>query len=344
MIFFGHAAKLLGQRTGRIAPRALAALSVPGALSVIAASGVQAQNAPPATPPPTAGVTTQPAAPAASAAPAWEKLKAAHAYSLKAPLAVREEPREDAEYKDYKLWHVSFPNLKGQAVPGLFLRPKAEGVYPCVLILHGMTSDKETFVRYFGRPLAERGIASLAIDADLHGERRDKNAPASFDPLTLGQILRGGVVDNRLALDYLKTRADVDGKRIGLFGYSMGAMMGAVVSGVDERLAAAVLCVGGDPVRRYAGMVPGAMRSEVEAISPSNYIGHISPRPVFLINGTRDTIMPEADARLLQNAAREPKRILWADAGHILPEEAVAPGLDWLRDKLAAAPVKLIKP
>lgn len=329
MIHSRHNATLFQQKTGRAA---IGTLALAGALSALAAPYARVQAAPPAT---VAAPTTLPAA------PAWDKLKAMHAYKLTAPLAVKEEAREDA---DLKLSHISFSNGKGQTVPGLFMRPKAEGVYPCVLILHGMTSDKDTFMKFFGRPLAALGVASLAIDADMHGERRTKDTPATFSPLILGQIMRAGIVENRMALDYLQTRRDVDSKRIGLFGYSMGAIMGSIVSGVDERIAATVLCVGGDPIRRYAAMLPAAMRGEVEAVSPSNYIGHISPRPVFLINGTHDTTISKADALLLQNAAREPKKILWAEAGHILPSNVAEQGVNWLRDKLMPAAAAGVAP
>ena len=310
-------------------------LAVASALSAFVVPHSRAQAAPPAAPPATVP-TLAPAAAPLPAAPAWDKLKAMHAYKLNAPLVVKEEARADA---DFKVSHISFSNVKGQTVPGLFMRPKAEGVYPCVLILHGLTSDKDTFINIFGRPLAALGIASLAIDADMHGERAQKNAPplARGNLVLLGQIMRGGIADNRLALDYLQTRRDVDSKRIGLFGYSMGSIMGAIVSGVDERIAATVLCVGGDPIRRYAAMLPQSMRGDVEAVSPSNYIGHISPRPVFMINGTNDTTISEADALLMQNAAREPKKILWAEAGHILPPSVAAQGVNWIRDKLLPA-------
>ncbi len=322
MVRSRHNVTTFHKKTGSAA---IGTLALAGAWSALAAPYAWAQAAPPA---PATAAAPMPAA------PSWDKLKAMHAYKLTTPLAVKEEARDDT---DVKLSHISFSNTKGQRVPGLFMRPKAEGVYPCVLILHGMTSDKDTFMKFFGRPLAAMGVASLAIDADMHGERRTKDTPATFNPILLGQIMRAGIVENRMALDYLQTRRDVDARRIGLFGYSMGAIMGATVSGVDERIAATVLCVGGDPIRRYVTMLPPAMRGEVEAVSPSNYIGHISPRPVFLINGTNDTVISEADARLLQNAAREPKKILWAEAGHILPPNVAEQGVNWIRDKLIPA-------
>ena len=45
--------------------------------------------------------------------------------------------------------------------------------------------------------------------------------------------------------------------------------------------------------------------------------------------------MPEERALQMFEAAREPKPILWYDAGHGLNEQAVADRLAWLRKQLA---------
>lgn len=268
---------------------------------------------------------------AGAQSPSWEKLKAAYNYDSRATLTVKEEPKQDSEYL---LVHLSFPNAKGQTVPGLFLRPKAEGVYPCIVLLHGLTSNKETMSDRFGRVLAAKGIASLALDADLHGERKPKDSAERPGIAAFGQIVRGGIVDYRMAMDYLKTRKDVDSGRIGLLGYSMGAMMGAILSGVDDRIKASVLCVGGDVVRGRLASLPEGLRDQAEFVAPSNYVGHISPRLLFMINGRQDTTVREEAAKALHDAAKEPKEILWADAGHMLPPQIAGKGVDWLADKL----------
>ncbi len=262
--------------------------------------------------------------------PDWSKLQAAYAYEKK-PVPVKEEPKEDA---DYQLAHISFTNSKGQTVPGLFLRPKADGVYPCVLLLHGLGSNKETMTNRFGRALAAKGIASLALDADLHGERKPADGASPRDAMAFGNVMRGGIVDYRMALDYLKTLKDLDSARIGLLGYSMGAFMGSILSGVDDRVKSTMLCVGGDPIKAMISSLPEGIRDAAQSLCPSNYIGHISPRPVFMINGKQDTTVREDAAKLLQDAAKQPKEILWADAGHILPPEIAGKGVDWLVDKL----------
>ena len=262
-------------------------------------------------------------------APLWEKLSAAYKYEGKA-LTVKEETKEDSAHF---LQRISFTNANGESVPGLFRRPKADGIYPCALLLHGLTSKKEDMSSMFGRALAEKGVASLALDAPNHGERNGAR-PANHDPAWFFNVMRGGILDYRLALDYLKTRKDVDSARVGLVGYSMGAMMGSILSGVDDRVKATVLCVGGDVTKAFASQIPPALREAADSVAPANFVGHISPRPVLMINGRQDNIVNEAAAKTLHNAARDPKEIIWADANHFLPPAITVKGVDWLVVKL----------
>jgi len=114
--------------------------------------------------------------------------------------------------------------------------------------------------------------------------------------------------------------------------------MGAILAGVDQRIKATVLEVGGDPIRPLIAAMPAPQREQAEAISPSNYVGHISPRALLLINALDDQIMSADSARRLQDAAREPKQIIWAPGGHILAAPDAMRGVLWLSQQLKAAP------
>jgi fermentation-respiration switch protein FrsA (DUF1100 family) len=56
---------------------------------------------------------------------------------------------------------------------------------------------------------------------------------------------------------------------------------------------------------------------DLPAMRPIDGIAAVSPRPLLLISGTRDTVVPAWMVRRLYDAAREPKE-LWIvpDAGH----------------------------
>lgn len=264
-------------------------------------------------------------------AAAWERRKAAYAYAADRPPAVTEERRPDPEHP---LSRLLFTRPNGHSFAGLLIRPAAGGPFPCALLLHALSSDKEAMIEWFGRPLAARGVAALALDAHLHGERKPPTA-APLAPLEYLDLARESVVEYRQALDHLVTRLEIDPERIGLLGYSLGAMMGAILAGVDERVKAAVLMVGGDMVRTRLPPLPAFLQERVDVVSPANFVAHISPRPVLFLNGTGDSTVPRDAATALHEAAREPKEIRWVDAGHHLPPEAAAEGVEWLIARLA---------
>ena len=139
-----------------------------------------------------------------------------------------------------------------------------------------------------------------------------------------------GILDYRQVIGYLAIRPDVDSKRLGLIGNSMGAMMGAILTGVDDRIKYAALSVGGDPIRLRIAAMPPEQRNVAESISPSNYIGHIAPRPTYLINALQDETMNEAASKLLLSAAKEPKTIVWVKSGHVLPPDERQKPVAWL--------------
>jgi fermentation-respiration switch protein FrsA (DUF1100 family) len=239
------------------------------------------------------------------------------------------------ESSDALVQHIAFKGSAGDTVPGLFARPKADGVYPVVLLLHGLTSDKEAMMHYFSAPLVQLGYAVLALDAPLHGERQavgqDPSAPANFP-----HVVHNGVLDYQIALNYLQKRKDVNGKRIALLGYSMGSMMGAILGGIDERVGAFALCVGGDPILPLVNTVPDGVRPFLLSVSPSLYIGHIAPRPILMLNGTADTEMSREASDRLYAAAGQPKKQIWYQSGHVLPTEAGQKAVSWLKDQIDA--------
>ena len=107
-----------------------------------------------------------------AATPPWEKLKAAYDYDSSTAPDVKEEPVAN---DNMMVVHITFTGPDGKAVSGTFMRPKADGVYPCALVMHGLTNNKETSIKLFGSRLVAKGIAILALDAPGHGHNQPPN-------------------------------------------------------------------------------------------------------------------------------------------------------------------------
>ncbi|HYS94258.1 MAG TPA: alpha/beta hydrolase, partial [Candidatus Acidoferrales bacterium] len=56
-------------------------------------------------------------------------------------------------------------------------------------------------------------------------------------------------------------------------------------------------------------------------LEPTRYIARIAPRPLLMVNGARDSLIPRANVDALYEAARQPKDILWVRSEHVQPDE-----------------------
>ena len=217
-----------------------------------------------------------------------------------------------------------------EQVPAVLLLPAAPAPAPAAVLLHGYSSRKEQMAEDVGQALLRRGLASLAIDLPLHGERAgDVDFRSVRNPLALAQAWRRAGADARLAFGYLAARAEVDAGRLALVGYSMGSFLGVTVAADAPAVRALVLAAGGDlptgtPFER---LVRGAA-------DPLKAVRRFDGRPLLMVHGRRDgTVRPEQAQRLF-DAAIEPKELRWYDAGHYLPAYAVDEAATWLAERL----------
>ena len=213
----------------------------------------------------------------------------------------------------------------GERVPGVLLRPSTPARAPGVLLLHGLSSTKERMADSIGAALAGRGLASLAIDLPLHGSRNgDVRSLAALHPFAIIANWRLAVTDAIAALDFLADHRSIDGSRLALVGYSLGAFLSVQLASEDSRIEGVVLAAGGD--------LPDALPAEtmVRAIAdPLKSIRRMN-KPVMMINGQFDGTVTPSQARRLHEAAREPKTIRWYRGGHWPPQSELEAAADWI--------------
>ncbi len=282
----------------------------------------------------TAAKTTKKVVRSVAATPSWAKLKAAYDYDNNAAADIKETPQDS---DSAVVVNLTFTGPNGKPVNGIFMRPKAEGVYPCALVLHGLTNNKEIAIKLYGQMLLAKGVAILALDAPQHGKEQSPNKKYWSDQVYTAAVHQGDR-NYRRALDYLTARPDVDKERIGAIGYSMGAIMSSILGSVDPRVKALSLCVGGDP---FLAVARTRQREEDYDVCPSLFLGHFAPRPVILFNGKTDPVIVPPAAILLQNSAQSPKQVVWYGGTHDVPTSIRQKATDWLASKLGAtAPAK----
>ena len=123
--------------------------------------------------------------------------------------------------------------------------------------------------------------------------------------------------DFRRSIDYLVSRPDVDGDRLGVFGISRGASLLPVLAVGEQRLKAAALVSVGLPFDR-------ALLPEDD---PFNFV----PRflvPTLMVNGRSDFVIPlESSQRpmfRLLGASGKDKRLVLLEGGHAPPDFPIA--------------------
>lgn len=130
--------------------------------------------------------------------------------------------------------------------------------------------------------------------------------------------------DAEAALSYALER--LPGARLGLVGYSMGASVAILLAAREPRVAAVVadspftgvaevVAHGAAQKRLPAGLVVPLADALTRwrygyrfgAVRPIDAVAAISPRPLLLIHGSADSLIPVSHAHALYAAAREPK-------------------------------------
>ena len=160
-----------------------------------------------------------------------------------------------------------------------------------LLATHGLARSKDDAGRW-ARIVGSRGIAVFAIDMPCHGERATEDADWHvFRDQWLGPIcMRRTVVDNLRALDYLRTRQDLDVRAIPLLGASMGANLGGHCGGPGHRSRRRLLHLGERQVgartrhlpapERPAQGAPGCDELPAVNLAPAG-----DPRELFVYRG-----------------------------------------------------------
>jgi len=154
-------------------------------------------------------------------------------------------------------------------------------------------------------------------------------------------------------LDLLLSRPDIDPKRIGYIGLSFGAWMGAVLSGIENRVKTYILIAGipsmtdflrlnnhPNIVQIRKSLTPEQLENYLQVTAPLdaiNFIGRASPASLFFQFAREDEAISESRALQYSQAASEPKLVRWYDAQHhniFVNKAAVYDRVEWLRKEI----------
>lgn len=216
-------------------------------------------------------------------------------------------------------------DLARARVPAIFLLPQSTQPVPAVLLLHGFSSSKERLASTMGRALGARGIASLAIDLPLHGDRDDALIDrARANPLALVKEWNKALGEAKGSIAWLASQKEINARCVSIAGYSLGSYIAIQTAASESRISSVILAAGGDlPDTPWTNMV--RMMS-----NPLKSAAALKGKPLLMLNGKFDRTIKPAQAERLFEAAAEPKEMRWYPAGHVLPQEAADDAASWL--------------
>lgn len=204
---------------------------------------------------------------------------------------------------------VEFDGGDGAVLRG-WGRPSKNGAG--VVFVHGTEANRCTFAHEVVR-LSEAGFGVLSFDLPGHGE--------STGQVNWGESERRAV---RRGVEWMAGHGQAS--KVGVLGFSYGGYIATQVAVTDKSIDALVLSgtpsdveqltrfQSGGKLRTWATLLADKVLYEPDVRKAVTLISEISPRPVLIIHGSDDQVVPASMAQSLYDAAREPRE-LWVVQG-----------------------------
>ncbi|QSQ21305.1 alpha/beta fold hydrolase [Pyxidicoccus parkwayensis] len=201
------------------------------------------------------------------------------------------KPADFADAQDVKLVTADGLVLRGWYVPS---RNRA-----AVVMAHGLSQTRADLLPE-ARILKDAGYGVLLFDLRAHGESEGATS-------TWGDKER---MDVRAALDFVRARPDVDPRKVGALGFSIGSAAVAEVAAKDSGVRAVVLLspfntlwlAAAYDFRRFGfvsqsgALMPFWRRGiAIDEVRTIDAVEHIRPRPLLIVMGTGESGQPLAD-------------------------------------------------
>ena len=216
------------------------------------------------------------------------------------------------DHKDFTVENLHFQSRSGLYVTGNFYLPKKRTKkLPTILYVCGHGRVKKNGISYGNKANYQHHGAWFA---------RNGYACLTIDTLQLGEIegIHHGTYNHKMwwwnargyssaaceawncirALDYLQSRPEVDGNRIGVTGRSGGGAYSWWIAALDERIKVAVPVAGITSLRNH--VVDGCVEGHCDCMYPVNtyrwdfaeVASLVAPRPLLISNSDKDGIFP----------------------------------------------------
>lgn len=258
----------------------------------------------------------------------------------------------------WRHYAVDFPTAhptryeENNTVRGEYYQSRHTDKAPLVILSHGMGDELLIPGKFLARALAREGIACFIIYSVFHSRRMPETVRKRLPVLTPEEWFesyRISVINIRQVVDWASRRGELNEKKVGLVGISMGGFVSAITMGVDERIRAGVFIVSGGNSekinrqsrkdilkhrrseaeynhnqRRYTEYLAEVAEKGFEAVTPASqgfvvdpmtFTVYLKERPVLMLNASWDEYIPKESTRDFWQACGKPP-ITWFPATH----------------------------
>jgi dienelactone hydrolase len=167
-----------------------------------------------------------------------------------------------------------------------------------------------------------------------YGPRRPPGSRVRFLSTNVTHSLesvRQTVLDCRCAAAWLADRPEVDARKLGIVGTSLGSFISAVAAAAEPRIRNVCLLLSGGglvdafydhplakPYTKYLDAVGGkaVLKRLVAPADPITYAALLRGKRLLMVAASRDEVVPPKAAKALWEATGR-QTILWVDATHV---------------------------
>ncbi|HWG44336.1 MAG TPA: prolyl oligopeptidase family serine peptidase [Gemmataceae bacterium] len=247
--------------------------------------------------------------------------------------------KHDLPASGVRVFRLQFPSpiksatQENNTVHAEYYLPRGKGPFPGVIVLD-ITGGDQSLSRNLATFLAQKGIAGLFVQMAYYGPRRPAGSKLRLLMPDINHTLaavRQTVLDLRVATAWMEARPELDAKRLGIMGTSLGSFLAALTAEMEPKLGRVVVLLGGGGFaegyydhpkaaryRKIYEALGGSKEKLAEIIAPADPLtcaANLKTHKLLILAGKRDDIVPPKMAEALWKASGQQK-IVWYDCTH----------------------------